>query len=159
MTDWLHSVRTDGLPLHCTCIALHCIVLLHCIVVLCIALHYIALHCIALHCIAAYWLNVMLIVRHVCSWIVPSVTFNVLPPIGSVCLFVVFVRQLFFGSGPPYGRTDLLLYATELKLNWNNWNLSVHPWHSYTDILHWYFHFSEGKWLHSSVRPYIQISI
>jgi hypothetical protein len=62
MTDWLHSVRTDGFVHTLHCIAL-CIVLLvlclHCMhcIVLCIALHCIALwlHCITTeHCIT--WL-------------------------------------------------------------------------------------------------------
>jgi hypothetical protein len=118
---WFIHGRTD------TYIALH----LHCIALHCIALHCIALHCIALHCVhyitlryvhcIAYILNVMLIVRHVCSWIVPSVTFvnslplNVLPPIGSVCLSVcVCPSRFFFGSGPP---TDRLTCC--MRLNWN----------------------------------------
>jgi hypothetical protein len=143
MTDWLHF--TDGrTPIHC--IALYCIT--------CIALHYIM--CIALHCIA------LLTERNVNSTaclllIVPSVTFiffcHWMYPMD--CVSVNVVRQLFWLRTSV--RTHYWL-RTELKLNWNNWNLSVHPWHSY--ILHWYFHFWEVKWLHS-VRPssYIQISI
>jgi hypothetical protein len=154
MTDWLHSVRTDGLPLHTLCIAftLCALCALHCIVLHCIALHYI--HCIALriYCIA-YWLNVMLIVRHVCSWIVPSVTFNVLPR-SDLCFLCRLSVTFFFGSGPPYGRTDLLDCMRLTELNWNNWNLSVHPWHSY--ILTFYIDISilaRGKMTSFRVRP------
>jgi hypothetical protein len=124
MTDWLHSVRTDGLPLHCIIVTLHtCIVVLHA-------------------CIALYWLNVMLIVRH-CSWIVPSVTFNkfntdklsAIPQwcitSDRICVSVFFCVCFFFFLVGTSVRTDRLtwLYATELKLTGNNWNLSVHPWH------------------------------
>jgi hypothetical protein len=131
MTDWLHSVRTDGLP-YIHCIALHCIAL-HCIALYCIVLH--LLYCIALHCIA-YWLNVMLIVRHVCSWIVPSVTFNVLPPIGSVFVFVYFFFFFFFfWLGPPYGRTDLL---DCMRLNWN-WTEITETCLSIRDIFRTYW--------------------
>jgi hypothetical protein len=160
MTDWLHSVRTDGLPhtlLHC--IALHCIVL-HCIA---FTIRTCITHCIALHCIT-YWLNVMLIVRHVCSWIVPSVTFNSLPlnfTSDRICVLFVCVCPSRF-LAPDLRWTDSYwLYATELKLNWNNWNLSVHPWHSY--ILTFYIDISilaeKMTSFNTSVRPYIQISI
>jgi hypothetical protein len=63
---------------------------------------------------------------------------DVLPP-DRICIVIClsFVIQhfflfsfFFFGLGPPYGRTDLWLFATELKLNWNNYTWSVHPWHS-----------------------------
>jgi hypothetical protein len=60
---------------HCICIALRHYIFITCIT--CIALRCIACDtlaitncCIALH---SRWLNVMLMVRHVCSWIVPSV--------------------------------------------------------------------------------------
>jgi hypothetical protein len=155
----LHS-RTDG-HIHCIAFALHCIVL-HCITLYCIALHCYCIACITLHyvtCIAlhTYW-TVMLIVRHVCSWIVPSVTFNKFFAIecitsDRICVFVCLCLSVtfFFWLRTSDGQT-YLLYATELKLNWNNWNLSVHPWHSYMQHFTWYFHFSGGKRLHS-VRP------
>jgi hypothetical protein len=167
-TDFRTYIALHCIALHCinitirTCIALHCIALRHCIA--CIALY---CDCIALHydALRAYWLNVMLIVRHVCSWmchrsrLINSKQLTmivILPPIGSVCLSVCFVFvRLFFGSGPPYGRTRLD-YATELKLNWNNWNLSVHPWHSY--ILTFYIDISilaRGK-MTSFQRPSVR---
>jgi hypothetical protein len=162
--NWLTSFRTDGRT--SIRITLHCIVLhyiaLHCIAcITCIALR--VLHC-TLHCIA-YWLNVMLIVRHVCSWIVPSVTFKTYKfkskffainygLRSDLCVSVSFVCNVFLA---PDLRTDgqtYLLYATELKLNWNNWNLSVHPWHSY--ILTFYIDISilaRGKMTSFHVRP------
>jgi hypothetical protein len=120
MTDWLHYGRTDfvhtlhyiALPLHC--IALHCIV--HCI-----ALHYITyiayVHYIT--CIA-YWLNVMLL-RHVCSWIVPSVTFKLMPlnvASDRICVSVCVCLSVAFFWLRTSVRTDLLTVCdwTETKL-------------------------------------------
>jgi hypothetical protein len=40
-------------------------------------------------------------------------------------LCFVLKMSLFFFERFPYGRTDLWLYATELKLNWNNDCLSI----------------------------------
>jgi hypothetical protein len=51
-----------------------------------------------------------------------------------LCLFVCFVvRNIFFffflvGTSV---RTDRLMTVCDWTVNWNNWNLSVHPWHSY----------------------------
>jgi hypothetical protein len=118
--------RTDFiLPLHYIalhityCIALHCIAL-HCIALhslYCIALHCIA--CIALHCITCILTERVLIVRHVCSWIV-SVTFNFtiecITSIGSVCFVCLCLsNQLFLA---PDLRTDGQTYLT-MRLNWN----------------------------------------
>jgi hypothetical protein len=70
----------------------------------------------------------------------------------------VFVLSLFvtFFFAWIHGHWRLTwLYATELKLNWNNWNLSVHPWYR---TYHFYIDISilaRGKWLHS-VRPSVR---
>jgi hypothetical protein len=103
---------------------LHCIVL-HCIALYCIALYCIVLYCIALHCIALHTvINVMLLVRHVCSWIVHRSRLMYYSPIGSVFLSV-FVRR-------------------------NNWNFFLSIRDIRTDLTffkHWYFHLTYARWL------------
>jgi hypothetical protein len=178
--DWLTSFRTDGRTSVLTYV--HCIALLHCI----------ALHCIALHCIAYHWLNAMLMVHfalelchrsfnkfeQILSWINSRANFlplNVLPRSDlCVCLFVCPSAFFWLRTLRTDGQT-YWLYATELKLNWNNWNLSVHPWHSYIltfyiDIsilargkmtipprpsVHSDFHFSERSWVRNLLTNFV----
>jgi hypothetical protein len=126
MTDWLHSVRTDGLP-YIHCIALHCIVL-HCIVLHCIVR-------IALHCITCILTERNVNSMHVCSWIVPSVTFTnsranslranksdgnfhsfrcITPVFWCVCLSVL-VCNIFCWL---YGRTKSVRPYIEISIHW-----------------------------------------
>jgi hypothetical protein len=81
--------------------------------------------------------------------IVPSVTFNVLPPI---CVFVCLSVTFFSPDLRTDGQTTWL-YATELKLNWNNWNLSPSVTFVHTDILLIFPFWREVKWLHPAIRP------
>jgi hypothetical protein len=105
MTDWLHSVRTDGLPY----------------------IHYIALHCIALRCIALRYiaLRTHCILTEQCTaclLLLPSVTFNWMYYLRSDLCFVCLSVTYFFSFFVWDLRTEtgrLTVPATELKLNWN----------------------------------------
>jgi hypothetical protein len=162
----IHSVRTDGLPLH-TLRALHCIAL--CIF---IALHWPNDTCIALHtdwtiinsranfCQWMYYLQWMtyffsVFVRQL--FLVPDLRFKCafaieckfktifaiecITSIGSVCL-CFFVRQLFLARTSV--RTDRLTWLydwTETEIT--ETCLSIRDIRTYWHFLHWYFHFSE----------------
>jgi hypothetical protein len=145
MTDWtsFRTGRTDlRITLHWYC---NCIVLvLHCIELnnVFIVMHCIALYCITvLHCIPTernvnstaclFWIVIVTLINsraNFCHW----------TDLIGFCVFTCLSVTFFFAG--PYGRTDLRLYAMNLKLNWNNWNLSSSIrdirtyWHFYIDI-------------------------
>jgi hypothetical protein len=105
--------------------------LLYCIVLHC-ALHYCQWpHCIALHCITVLYCIVSdtdwTYVRRMFALNVGSVTFNTAAIVRNAGTFNMYFFFFSFFCWDSAMDADNTWLSIELELNWNNWNLSVHP--------------------------------